>query len=75
MRVDEQLRVVGETNVFAVEDLSGADRDMAGIAFRQAGLVAANIRVLTTGEGELTSYEPFPPLIRSGPRVVPAPSA
>ena len=63
VRVDEHLRVVGETNVFALGDLSDADRDMAGVASRQAAVVAANVRALITGTGELTSYETFPPLI------------
>ena len=36
---------------------------MAGIASAQAGVVAANVRALITGTGELTSWEPFPPLI------------
>jgi NADH dehydrogenase FAD-containing subunit len=63
VRVDEHLRVVRETHVFALGDLSDADRDMAGIATKQASVVAANIRALITGEGELTSYETFPPLI------------
>jgi NADH dehydrogenase FAD-containing subunit len=63
VRVDENLRVVGESNVFALGDLSDADRDMAGIASKQAGVVAANIRALITGEGELAVYETFPPLI------------
>jgi apoptosis-inducing factor 2 len=61
--VDEQLRVAGETHVFAVGDVSDADRDMAGIATREAALVAANIRALITGEGELGSWETFPPMI------------
>jgi NADH dehydrogenase FAD-containing subunit len=61
--VDEQLRVVGETHTFALGDLADADRDMAGIATRQAGVVGANIRALITGTGELTSYEKLPPLI------------
>jgi NADH dehydrogenase FAD-containing subunit len=63
VRVDQHLRVVGETRVFALGDVAGADRDMAGIATVQAGVVAANIRALVTGEGELTSYETFPPMI------------
>jgi len=63
LRVDDHLRVVGETNVFALGDVSDADRDMAGIATRQAGLVATNIRALITGTDELTSYETFPPMI------------
>jgi NADH dehydrogenase FAD-containing subunit len=63
LRVDQHLRVVGETNVFAVGDVSDADRDMAGIATQQAGVVAANVGALIAGEGELTSWETFPPLI------------
>ena len=46
IRVDEFLRVAGETNVFALGDVSNADRDMAGVASRQAGVVAGNIRAL-----------------------------
>jgi NADH dehydrogenase FAD-containing subunit len=63
VRVDEHLRVLGETRVFALGDVSDADRDMAGIATAQAGVVAPNIRTLITGEGELASYETFPPMI------------
>ena len=63
LRVDEHLRVDGETNVFALGDVSDADRDMAGIATRQAGLVADNVRALIGGGGELASYETFPPMI------------
>jgi NADH dehydrogenase FAD-containing subunit len=63
VRVDEHLRIVGETQTFAIGDLADADRDMAGIANRQAAVVAENIRALITGTGELTSYEPFPPMI------------
>ena len=61
--MDEHLRVLGETNVFAVGDVSDADRDMAGIATQQAGVVAANVGALIAGEGELISWETFPPLI------------
>lgn len=63
VRVDEHLRVVGESHVFALGDVSDADRDMAGIATAQAGVVAANVRALITGEGDLTRYETFPPMI------------
>ena len=63
LRVDDHLRVVGETNVFALGDVSDADRDMAGIATQQAGVVATNIRALITGADELTSYDTFPPMI------------
>jgi NADH dehydrogenase FAD-containing subunit len=63
VRVDEYLRVVGETKTFALGDLADADRDMAGIAGAQAGVVAANIRSLITGSGEFTGYETFPRMI------------
>jgi NADH dehydrogenase FAD-containing subunit len=63
IRVDEHLGVIGETDVFALGDVSDADRDMAGIATRQAGMVATNIRALITGTGELSTYDTFPPMI------------
>jgi NADH dehydrogenase FAD-containing subunit len=63
VQVDEQLRVVGEEQVFAIGDVADADRDMAGIASKQAELVAANIRTLIAGTGELARWQSFPPLI------------
>jgi NADH dehydrogenase FAD-containing subunit len=63
VRVDEHLRVVGETHVFALGDVADADRDMAGIATAEAKVVAANVRALISGTGELTRYDEFPPLI------------
>ena len=63
IRVDKHMRVVGETQTFALGDLADADRDMAGIANAQARVVAANVRALITGTGKLTSYETFPPMI------------
>jgi NADH dehydrogenase FAD-containing subunit len=63
VRVDENLRVLGESQVFAIGDVADADRDMAGLATRQAEVVAANVRALIAGTGELTSWEAFPPLI------------
>jgi apoptosis-inducing factor 2 len=63
VRVDEHLRVVGETHTFALGDLADADRDMAGIANAQAAIVAANVRALITDTGQLTSYQTFPPMI------------
>jgi NADH dehydrogenase FAD-containing subunit len=63
VRVDEHLRVDGETRIFALGDVSDADRDMAGIANAQARVVAANVRALITGAGELTNYETFPSMI------------
>jgi apoptosis-inducing factor 2 len=63
VRVDDHLRIVGGTNVFALGDLSDADRDMAGIATRQAAIVAANIRTLITDHRTLNTYEKIPTLI------------
>ena len=57
------LQVTGQDRVFAIGDVSTADHKMAGIAGRQAQLVAGNIRALITGDGELTSYQPSPPAI------------
>ena len=50
VRVDEQLRVVGETSVFALGDVADADRDMAGIATAQAEVVATNVRSADRGQ-------------------------
>ncbi len=63
VRVDEHLRVVGEDRVFALGDLADADRDMAGVATAQAEVVAANVRALIAGTGELTSWATYPPMI------------
>jgi apoptosis-inducing factor 2 len=63
VRVDEHLRVIGEDQVFAIGDVADADRDMAGVATKQAETVAANISSLITGTDELTRWDQFPPLI------------
>jgi apoptosis-inducing factor 2 len=63
VRVDEHMRVAGQAGVFALGDVSDADRDMAGVASRQAGVVAGNVRALIEGSTELQSYETLPPLI------------
>jgi NADH dehydrogenase FAD-containing subunit len=63
VRVDEHLRILGATNVFALGDLSDADRDMAGVASRQAAVVADNIRTLIADDGTLSTYEKIPTLI------------
>jgi apoptosis-inducing factor 2 len=63
VEVTPDLRVVGHDGVFAVGDVSTADRKMASLAMRQAQLVADNIRALITGDGGLASYEPSPPSI------------
>ena len=63
IEVTPQLQVIGQDRVFAVGDVSTADHKMAGIAGRQAQLVAANIRALITGDGELAAWQPSPPAI------------
>jgi NADH dehydrogenase FAD-containing subunit len=62
VRVDEHLRVSGQDRVFAVGDISDADRDMAAVAVRQAEVVVGNIQALMVG-GELTPYERIPAAI------------
>jgi NADH dehydrogenase FAD-containing subunit len=61
LRVDAQLQV-GE-RVFAIGDISDADRNMAGMAGAQARVVAQNIRAMIAGEAERESYQRFPPVI------------
>jgi apoptosis-inducing factor 2 len=63
VEVTPYLQVAGQDRVFAVGDVSTADHKMAGIAGRQAQLAAGNIRALITGDGELASYQPSPPVI------------
>jgi NADH dehydrogenase FAD-containing subunit len=63
VEVTPSLQVVGQERVFAVGDVSAADHKMAGIAGRQAQVVAGNIRALITGEGGLRPHEPTPPAI------------
>lgn len=61
--VTPYLQVAGQDRIFAVGDVAAADHKMAGIATRQAQLVAANIRALIGGETELTPYQPSSPAI------------
>jgi NADH dehydrogenase FAD-containing subunit len=63
LRVTPYLQVAGNDTVFAVGDISDADRNMAGIAGRQAALIVANITSLITGEGQLAAWEPGPGVI------------
>ncbi|HEY1918742.1 MAG TPA: FAD-dependent oxidoreductase [Streptosporangiaceae bacterium] len=63
IEVNPHLQVPGHTRVFALGDVSDADHKMAGLASRQAQVVAANITALITGEGDLKAWEPMPPVI------------
>ena len=67
--VTPTLQVAGQDRVFALGDVSSADRKVAGAAGRQAEVVAANIRTLIeagpdaagAGAPELRRYEAAPP--------------
>jgi len=61
--VGPALQVAGHHNVFAIGDVSTADAKMAGIAGRQAQLVAENITKMVNGDDNLTPYEPLGPAI------------
>jgi apoptosis-inducing factor 2 len=62
IKVTPELRVEGQTNVFALGDVAAADLKTAGRAGREAEIVVANIRALAEGR-ELQVYEPMPPAI------------
>jgi NADH dehydrogenase FAD-containing subunit len=61
--VTPTLQLVGHETVFAIGDVSAADRNMAGIAGRQAATAAGNILALIRGESDLTAWEPSPAVI------------
>jgi NADH dehydrogenase FAD-containing subunit len=68
IEVTPTLLVAGQDRVFAIGDVSTADRKVAGAASRQAAIVAANIRALIeagpgagAGTPELSRYEAAPP--------------
>ncbi|MEV0715817.1 FAD-dependent oxidoreductase [Asanoa sp. NPDC050611] len=63
LRVDEHLRVAGADAVYAIGDITDADRDGIGTASAQAELVAANLRSVITGEGVRRAYTPEPLVI------------
>ncbi|GAA1276276.1 NADH dehydrogenase [Planotetraspora silvatica] len=63
LRVDGHLQVIGHDRVYALGDITDADRNTAGGATYQAQLLAANLRTLITGEGELGTWQPLPPII------------
>jgi apoptosis-inducing factor 2 len=64
LKVTPELRLEGQDKVFAVGDVTNVpEPKRAGSAGRHAEVVAANIKALIAGDGELTAYEPTPPLI------------
>jgi len=63
LRVDDQLRVRGQDRVYAIGDISDAERNMAGMAGIQADFLADNLKALITGEGEPRQYQINPPMI------------
>jgi apoptosis-inducing factor 2 len=63
IEVNPQLQVAGQPRVFALGDVSAADHKMAGLASRQAEVVAANITALIAGQDNLRAWEPKPPAI------------
>ncbi len=62
IEVTDTLQVAGQDRVFALGDVSTADRKVAGAASRQAEVVVANIRALIgLARGRSSSrYEPAP---------------
>ncbi len=61
--VTPYLQVTGQERVFALGDVAAADHKMAGLAGRQAQVVAASIRTLIGGGADLTAWEPAAPTI------------
>ena len=55
------LQVVGFDRVYALGDIAAIDVNKAGVAARQAGVVAANVRAQLAGSPERTTYTPAPP--------------
>ena len=64
VRVDAQLRVLGQQRVFATGDITAVDEPkMASRAGRHAAVVAANISEMIEGGPGNATYEPSPPVI------------
>jgi NADH dehydrogenase FAD-containing subunit len=56
IEVGPTLQVPGQSTVFALGDVSTADSKMAGLAGRQATVVADNITALAQGRSDLADY-------------------
>jgi NADH dehydrogenase FAD-containing subunit len=63
LEVTPELQLAGSDRVYAVGDIVALDANKAGIAGRQAGVVAANIRARITGSDERQTYAISPPSI------------
>ncbi|UJW35558.1 FAD-dependent oxidoreductase [Saccharothrix sp. AJ9571] len=62
VEVTPDLRLAGQEKVFAIGDITAVpEAKMARAAAEHAEVVAANIRVLIQGDGELATYEAAPP--------------
>jgi apoptosis-inducing factor 2 len=68
--VTPYLQVQGQDRVFALGDVAAADVKMAGIASRQAAIVAANIKAMIAGGAPAEQYQPGPAgiLVPIGPK-------
>ncbi|WAH95480.1 FAD-dependent oxidoreductase [Arthrobacter sp. MMS18-M83] len=63
LEVTPELRVVGFENVYALGDISAIDVNKAGVAGREAAVVAKNIQAQIDGSAELAAYPPSRPVI------------
>src|SRR5262249_17740093 len=62
LQVEDDLRVVGYSSVYAVGDVAAGDANRVAVARAQAECVAANITARLTG-GAPVAYQPQPPSI------------
>lgn len=63
LKVTPQLQVVGFDRVYALGDIAAIDVNKAGVAARQAQVVAANIQAHLAGTAERADYNPAPPAL------------
>ena len=63
LEVTPQLQVQGFDHVYALGDIANIDINRAGVAARQAPVVAANIKAQISGSEERAAYAPGPPVI------------
>ncbi|HKU31997.1 MAG TPA: FAD-dependent oxidoreductase [Arthrobacter sp.] len=63
LEVTPELRVAGFETVYALGDISNIDVNKAGVAGRQAAVVATNIQAQINGSGELAEWSPSRPVI------------